>query len=168
MAPAVTDLAVSARAWRLLTGLVLVAGAVGLAVWYAHHPAPLPTEDRTVTASTPVEVPVYVGVANGATGRTLDLSGVKVRTTSNTELSVTPLLCRNGRVEATSDPAAFCEDVVNPEGEALTERDSIMVRIVSDVPAVAVVDPVRLGFREDLQWGTLPTGAGAVVRVLAR
>ncbi|MBU1801903.1 hypothetical protein [Nocardioides sp.] len=164
-----TDLAVRRRSrWGLVGVLVVLLGVVGLAVWHAHHPMPLPTETRTVSANTPVDEPVYVGVANGVEGRTLNLSGVKVHTTSNTAVSVTPLLCRDGRLEATTDPTAFCADLVNPEGQTFGSTDSIVLQVVSPEPAIAVVDPVRLGFRESLQWGTFPTGAGAVVRVLSR
>lgn len=152
----------------LIGGVLLLAGAIALAVWHAQHPAPLPVEDRTVSASTPVGSPVYVGVAGGIASRTLHLSGVKVHTTSNTMVDVTPLLCRDGRIEATTDPDAFCSALINPEGQALDADDSIVLRVSSDEPAIAVIDPVRLGFRDGLQWGTLPTGAGAVVRVLAR
>ncbi|MDE0775413.1 MAG: hypothetical protein OSB43_03940 [Nocardioides sp.] len=169
MSQPTTDLAVRRRrGWGIVSVLIAVLGAVGLIVWYAQHPTPLPTEDRTVAASTPVGEPVYVGVANGLEGRTLNLSGVKVHTTSNTDVSVTPLLCRDGRLEATTDPTAFCDDLVNPEGQSFDASDSIVLKVVSPEPAIAVVDPVRLGFREGLQAGTFPTGAGAIVRVLSR
>ena len=169
MAGTSTDLAVRRTpVWRLLGALVLAVGLIGFLAWQANHPTELPTETRTVSANTPVEEPVYVGVAAGVPGRTLHLSGVKIHTTSNTDVSVTPLLCRDGRIEATTDPAAFCADLVNPEGQAFGPTDSIVLQVLSAVPAVAVIDPVRLGFRENLQWGTFPTGAGAVVQVLAR
>lgn len=156
------------RARGLVVGLIVLVGTVSLAVWHAHHPAPLPTTTGTVSVSTPVDEAVYVGVANGIEGRRLQLSGVKVHTTSNTDVSVTPLLCLDGRIEATTDPAAFCRDLVNPEGQQLGSEDSVVLQVVSDEPAVAVIDPVRLGFRESLQWGTFPTGVGALVQVLAR
>jgi len=169
MSQPTTDLAVRRhRRWGLVSVLVVLLGALGLAVWHAHHPVPLPTETRTVSASTPVDEPVYVGVANGVQGRTLNLSGVKVHTTSNTDVNVTPLLCRNGRLEATTDPEAFCADLINPKGQTFGSTDSIVLQVSSPEPAIAVVDPVRLGFRESLQWGTFPTGAGAVIRVLPR
>jgi hypothetical protein len=164
-----SDLAVRRTpVWRLLGGLLLVIGLIAFLAWQANHPTALPTENRTVSANTPVEEPVYVGVASGIPGRTLHLSGVKVHTTSNTDVSVTPLLCRNGRIEATTDPAAFCDDLINPEGQDFGPGDSIVLQVLSSVPALAVIDPVRLGFRENFQWGTFPTGAGAVVQVLAR
>ncbi len=77
-----------------------------------------------VNASTPVDQPIYVGVftAGSDFDRTLDLSGVKVHTTSNTDVSVTPLLCRGGTVGVTTDPESFCADLVNPEGAAFGGR----------------------------------------------
>ncbi|CAN5361416.1 hypothetical protein BH09ACT12_BH09ACT12_25110 [soil metagenome] len=164
-----TDLAVRrSSTWVLLIVALLLAGTAGLAAWHAHHPEALPTVARTVSANTPVDEPVYIGMATGVPGRSLTLSGVKVHTTSNTDVSVTPLLCRSGRIEATTDPAAFCSDLIDPEGETLEPDDSIILQVLSDVPAVAVIDRVRVGFREGFQWGTLPIGAEAVVRVLAR
>lgn len=153
---------------RAALGGIFAVGTLGLVVWHVNHPDALPTDDRVVSASTPVDEPVYVGVARGVQDRTLHLSGVKVHATSNTDVSITPLLCRGGRIEATTDPAAFCTDLVNPEGEAFGVDDSIVLQLTSDQPAVAVIDRVRLGFREGLQWGTAPTGSSAVVRVLAR
>ncbi len=164
-----TDLTVRrTRRWIVIGWVVIAAGAVGLAAWYVQHPEPLPTASRTVNATTPVAAPVYIGMANGIEDRTLHLSGVKVLTTSNTDLDVVPLLCRAGRIEATSDPTSFCSELVDPEGQAFGPQDSIVLEVTSDVPAVAVIDPVRLGFRDGLQWGTFPTGADAIVRVLAR
>lgn len=156
------------RAWSLLAAAVFIVGAGALVVWSAHHPDPLPTEERTVSASTPVDEPIYLGVANGFNGRTLELSGVKVHATSNTDISITPLLCRDGRIEATTEPESFCSALVNPEGQTLRAEDSIVLQVTSDEPAIAVIDPVRLGFRDGLRWGTFPTGADAVVRVLTR
>jgi len=154
----------------LIGGLVVLALALVLALVRASSPGDLPTTDVSVTASTPVDQPVYIGVftASADFGRTLDLSGVKVHTTSNTDVSVTPLLCREGAVGVTTDPEPFCSALVNPEGETFTAGDSIVLQVTSDEPALAVVDRVRLGFREGLQWGTLPAGHGAIVRVLAR
>lgn len=156
--------------WATAIGAVLVLVVMlGVMAWYATSPDPLPTSDRTVPASTSVGQPIYVGVFRGGSGfdRTLSLSGVKVHTTSSTELTVTPLLCRDGAVGVTSDPQAFCTELVNPEGERLTPNDSIVLEVTSNEPAVAVIDPVRLAFREHLQWATLPAGSGAIVRVLA-
>lgn len=171
MAPTGTDLAVRRNPRLALAGgAVVLLGTAALVTWHAHSPAALPVDARTISATTPVGAPIYLGVFPGdlAFTRTLDLSGVKVHTTSNTAVSVTPLLCRDGAPQVTTDPSAFCSELVNPEGQVLGPGDSIVLEVTSDVPAVAVIDPVRLGFREHLQWGTLPAGAGAVVQVLAR
>ncbi len=151
-----------------LGAAILLVGTISLVAWHANHPEPLPTSAQSISVSTPVDEAIYIGVANGIEDRVLHLSGVKVQTTSNTDVSVTPLLCRGGRIEATTDPAAFCSELLNPEGQELRAGDSVVLQVLSDEPAVAVIEPVRLGFREQFQWGTFPTGASAVVRVLAR
>jgi hypothetical protein len=151
--------------WALVAGAVLAVGA-----WYVNSPSELPTSDATISASTPVDRPVYLGVFTPSADfdRTLSLSGVKVHTTSNTEVSVQPLLCRGGTIGVTSDPDSFCEELVNPEGQTFGVGDAIVLEVSSPEAAIAVVDRVRLGFRDGLQWGTHEAGAGAVVRILAR
>lgn len=164
-----TDLAVSRNPRALLlSGLSVLAVAVALSVWHATSPRALPTTSELVAASTPIGAPVYVGVFHGGAGfdRTLELSGVKVHTTSNTQVAVTPLLCRDGAIAVTTDPAAFCSELIDPAGQPLTAADSIVLEVSGEQAAVAVVDPVRLAFREGLQWATLPAGAGAVVSIL--
>lgn len=154
----------------LFAGVLVLLVVLGFLVWYANSPQPLPTSGRTISASVPVAQKLYVGVVAETNDfdRTLSLSGVKVHTTSNTEVVVTPLLCRGGTVEVTTDPEPFCDELVNPEGEAFGPDDDIVLEVSSDEPAIAVIDRVRLGFREGVQWGTLDIGAPAVVRVLSR
>ena len=43
-----------------------------------------------------------------------------------------------------------------------------MLEVSSDETAIAVIDRVRLGFREGLQWGTLEAGSPALVNIQAR
>lgn len=150
--------------------VLVTALLAALATWYVNDPADLPTSERTVRATTPVDVPVYVGMFAGSTtfSRTLELSGVKVHTVSNTDVEVVPLLCRGGTVGVTTDPERFCSDVVDPEGQAFGPRDDIVLRVTSDDPAIAVIDRVRLGFREGLQWGTRTAGSPAEVTVVGR
>lgn len=151
--------------WALVGAAVLA-----VTIWYVNSPGTLPTSDATVSASTPVDQPVYVGVfaPEADFGRTLHLSGVKVHTTSNTEVTVVPLLCHGGAVGVTSDPESFCEELVNPEGQTFGAGDDIVLEISSSEAAIAVIDRVRLGYRDGLQWGTHEAGAGAVVRILER
>ncbi len=149
---------------------VMSALVLAFATWFANNPRGLPISDENVNASTTVGEPIYVGVFAPAAdfGRTLTLSGVKVRTTSNTQVDVVPLLCRGGTVGVTSDPDTFCPALVNPEGQTFGAGDAIVLRVTADVAAIAVIERVRLGFREGLQWGTEPAGGGAIVRVLGR
>ncbi|MCW2797646.1 hypothetical protein [Nocardioides sp.] len=150
---------------------VLVAiGAAGAGAWFVNHPEDLPTSDERVTASTPVGQPVYVGVfsATADLGRTLHLSGVKVHTTSNAQVEVVPLLCHGGTIGVTADPAAFCADLVNPEGETFGPGDDIVLEVTSETAGVAVIDRVRLGYRDGLQVDTQEAGAPVVVNILDR
>jgi hypothetical protein len=151
----------------LVTGIALL---VALGIWYVNSPSALPTSNATVNASTVAGRPVYVGVfaATGGFERTLHLSGVKVRTTANTQVEVVPHLCRNGSLSVTTEPAAFCGELVNPEGQQFGPGDSIVLEVSSDENAIAVIDRVRLGFREGLQWGTREAGSPAIVSILAR
>ncbi len=143
---------------------------VGVTAWYVNSPAPLPIAPKAIQASTPVDRPIYVGVfaPTAEFARRLRVSGIKVHTTSNTEVTVVPLLCRGGTVGVTSDPRQFCEELVNPEGERFGPGDDIVLEVTSDDAAVAVIDRIRVGFREGLQWGTEEAGAPVVVRVLGR
>jgi len=142
----------------------------GLAVWHVNSPGGLPTSTAAINASTTAGRSVYIGVfaAGSEFDRTLHLSGVKVHTTANTEVDVVPHLCRGGSLAVTTEPGAFCDDLVNPEGETFEAGDSIVLEVSSDLTAIAVIDRVRLGFREGLQWGTREAGAPAIVRVQAR
>ncbi len=157
----------SPRLVPVLSVLVVLA-VFGVGSWYANHPRALPTSSEAVQASTPTGEPVYLGVfaSSDRFTRTIHLSGVKVHTTSNTEVSVVPLLCREGTVGVTSEPSAFCAEVINPEGATFGPGDALLLQVTSDEPAVAVIDRIRIGFREGLQWGTEPAGSPSVVRVL--
>lgn len=152
----------------LVGGIVLLVLAGLMAWWQSTEPEALPLSDTQVNASTPVDRPVYLGVftTGAGFGRTLHVSGVKIRATSNTDVSLTPLLCRGGNIGVTTDPQAFCTELVDPEGQDLQAGDSIVLQVVSDEPAVAVVEPVRIAFRESLRWTTVPAGSSAVIRVL--
>ncbi len=154
--------------WALLvTGIALL---VALGIWYVNNPSALPTSNATVNASAVTGQPIYVGVftASDEFERTLRVSGVKVHTTANTQVDVVPHLCRDGSLSVTTEPAAFCGELVNPEGQTFGPGDSIVLEVSSDESAIAVIDRVELGFREGLQWGTREAGSRAIVSIRAR
>jgi hypothetical protein len=151
-------------------GIVFALLFAALAAWYVNSPSSLPTSNATVKASTVAGRPVYLGVflATDEFARTLHLSGVKVHTTANTQVEVVPYLCRDGSLAVTTDPNAFCGELVNPEGEPFAPGDSIVLEVSSEETAVAVIERVQLGFREGLQWGTREAGSPAMVTIQAR
>ena len=155
---------------RWATGIVFALLLAALVVWYVNSPSALPTSNATVNASTVAGRPVYLGVfaATDEFARTLHLSGVKVRTTANTNVEVVPYLCRDGSLAVTTDPDAFCGELVNPEGETFAPGDTIVLEVSGEETAIAVIDRVRLGFREGIQWGTREAGSTALVNIQAR
>ncbi len=159
------------RFWRITALSTALALVVGWLVWYALTPEKLATSDKAVNASGVAGTPLYVGMyaTTRDFGRTLRISGVKVHTTASTDLTVTPLLCRRGTVGVTTDPDQFCRDLLNPEGERLVGGDSIIVKIESATSALAVIDQVRIAYREDIRWDTQPAGSKqAIVMIAAR
>ncbi|WP_435746615.1 hypothetical protein [Nocardioides sp. SYSU DS0663] len=159
------------RAVRVALWVALAVAVAAVLAWYTTRPPALPTSPATPQATTPVGVPVYVGMfaARHDFARTLTVDGVKVEATANTEVDVAPLLCRGGAFTATSDPEAFCSELVDPEGQRLTPGDSLVVEVTGQLPAVVVIDRVRVGYQDGIRAGTQPAGvAHAVVRVLGR
>ncbi|WGX99011.1 hypothetical protein [Nocardioides sp. L-11A] len=159
------------RGWRIGLLAVALALVVTWLVWYATTPEELPVSEKVVNANGVVGTPLYVGMfaAPAEFGRTLRVAGVKVRTTSDVDLEVTPLLCRRGTIGVTTQPDQFCSDLVDPEGQRLVAGDSIVVRIESDTAALAVVDRIRIAYREDVRWDTQPAGhRQAIVTIAGR
>ncbi len=150
--------------------MVGIALLVALGVWYVNTPSSLPISNSKVNATSVAGQPVYLGVfaATDDFERILHLSGVKVHITANTQVDVVPHLCRNGSISVTTEPEAFCGELINPEGQTFGPGDSIVLEVSSDETAIAVIDRVRLGFREGLQWGTREAGSSAIVSIAAR
>ncbi|MBM0123805.1 hypothetical protein [Pimelobacter simplex] len=159
------------RGWRIAALVLALALALTWLVWYAMTPERLPTTTKVVNANGVVGTPLYVGMfaAPGDLGRTLRISGVQVHTTSDVDLEVTPLLCRRGTIGVTTQPDQFCADLVDPEGQRLVGGDSIVVRVEADEAALAVIDRVRIAYREDIRWDTQPAGnQQAIVTIAGR
>ncbi|TNM50815.1 hypothetical protein FHP29_00145 [Nocardioides albidus] len=159
-APPVPRPSFQSRGWRIAGLVVALALTLGWLVWYAMTPERLPVSAKVVNANGVVGTPLYVGMfaAPGDLGRTLRISGVQVHTTSDVKLKVTPLLCRRGTVGVTTKPEEFCADLVDPAGERLVGGDSIVLRVEAEQAALAVVDRVRIAYREDVRWDTQPAG----------
>lgn len=144
--------------WALVAAALLL--LVGWLVWYARTPEDLPTSDRTVNASGVVGAPLYVGMFTPGKDfdRTIRVAGVKVHSSANEKISVTPLLCRRGAIGVTTAPDQFCSEMVDPKGEQFVAGDSIVLKIDSDKPALAIIDRIRIAYREDIRWGTQSAG----------
>lgn len=154
--------------WRTLTAalggaaLLLVAGS-----WWATHPADLPVRDGHVTAVTTPGRPVYVGVYSGAAdSRVLRIGGVHVRTDATVPVDVRPLLCLGGSVSVTSDAAIFCREVIEPDGQHLGPKDSVVLEVTGDEAGAAFISRVSVTFRSGLRVGTSPAGTSAVVAIV--
>lgn len=148
------------RSRRLLLGLLVAVALAALGAWYATHPAPLPASDRTVTASAPVGGTVYVGVYSSpaADGRTLTVRRATVPSDVDLADGVSVLVCRGGGFSVTTDPSAFCSDLVAADGASLHPGDTLAVGISSDAAVEATLGPVSLAYREGVQWGTQDVG----------
>lgn len=163
--PPLPRISLQSRFWRAAVAAAGVLLLVGWFFWYATTPEELPTTSKTVSAPGVAGTPLYVGVFTPPEGfdRTLRISGVKVHATTSADITVTPLLCRRGTVGVTTGPEQFCSDLVNPEGERLVAGDSIVLRFETDQPVIAVVDQVKIAYREDVRWDTQPAGNEQVI-----
>lgn len=153
---------------RLAVWTVVVAVVLGLVFWFVTSPPALATSDDTVVTSAPVGQDVYLSVAPGESDRTLRLSGVQVHVTAEAPVEVEPLLCVGGSPRVTTDPGAFCDELVPPDDHSFGAGDTIVLRVRGEYAGEVSVDRVRLGFREGLRWGTRAAGAPANVTVLSR
>jgi len=166
------SLQVRRRPRAALVGWVLgIVAVAAIVAWVSTHPPALSTSTTTVTASTPVSQPVFVGVftAPADFDRTLHLSGVKIFATSTAgDALITPHLCRGGSVSVTTDPEAFCSDVVGTEGTTMGAGDEIVLEVSAAAPGTIAIDRIRLAYRDGLRWGTQDAGSPARVTVIPR
>lgn len=156
--------------WMWLPGVFVV---LALGLWWAGHPAELPTSDQAVSATTKVGAPVYVGVLPraGEERRTLEVDTVEITVTSPedaTGVSVEALICKGGAIGQTSAPERFCREVVPAEGHTLhlDGGDQLMVSVTADDPGTVEVARLELAFREGLQRGSRSVGAPYSVSVV--
>lgn len=158
--PPLPRISLQSTFWRVVFAGAGVLLLLGWFFWYATTPEELPTSSKTVSAPGVAGTPLYVGMFSAPDGfdRTLRISGVKVHATTSAELTVTPLLCRRGTVGVTTGPDQFCSDLVDPEGQRLVAGDSIVLKFEAAEPVIAVVDQLRIAYREDVRWDTQPAG----------
>jgi hypothetical protein len=164
------SLAQAHRRLRIAAYAVVLVLLVAVAGWVSTHPDGLPTSGTRVDASTPVDVPVYLGVfAPGAGfGRSLHVSGVRVFATSTVDVTILPHLCRGGSVNVTTTPDSFCAELVGTQDSAFAAGDEIVLEVRGAEPGVVDIDRVRVAYRDGLQWAVQDAGAPARVTILAR
>lgn len=157
------------RLWLAPWVLVVVA-LVAVGAWFATHPEPLPTSDDTLTASTPLGVPVYVGVftPTAGSGRSLEISDVAVHTAGDAEVTVAPMVCRDGALSVTTAPNPFCSALVPASGARLGPADELVLQVTGETPGTADIDRVEVSYRDGLQWATQEAGRPALVTILDR
>lgn len=160
----------SRRGWRWVAYAAVLLAVVAVGAWVSTHPEPLATSDERVVASTPVTVPVFLGVyrAPADLGRTLHVAGVRVFASATADVRIVPHLCRGGSVHVTSTPESFCSDLGPTEDTTLGSGDEVVLEVVGDAPAVVEIDRVRIAYRDGLQWATQDAGAPSQVTILAR
>lgn len=162
---------VSSRLWRWGPPTAAIALLIGWVIWYVVTPEQLPTDSQNVPASGVVGHPLYVGMFAAPSGfdRSLHMSGVQVHATASTKFELTPLLCRKGSIQVTTEPDQFCASLDNPAGQRLGPGDSIVLKVSSDRPVLADIDRIRIAFQEGLRWGTEQAGhEGATVSLVDR
>lgn len=157
------------RGWRVVWA-VPIAALAAVGAWFASHPEPLSTSDEPVRATTPVGVPVYVGVfATGAEpDRTLHISAARVRQDGGVAATVEVLVCDDGALAVTTAPSSFCPRLEEAAGALLGTGDQLVLRVTATSPGTVSVDQVELSYRDGLQWGTDPAGRPVVLDVLGR
>lgn len=161
----------SSRTRWIIGGVVAALIVAGWLVWYLLSPGALPTSSNTVQGNGVAGAPLYVQMfqAPDDFDRTLNVSGVDVTGEIPDGVTATPLLCRGSFNGVTTDPASFCGDLVDPEGNELGAGDSIVVEVESDAAVEVHLDRIEISFRQDIRFGTEPAGiSGADVVFVER
>lgn len=156
----------SGRSLTVTLTVLAVVSPLAWIVWFVTTPPEFTTNSRRASGATIAGTPLYVGMYNAPSGfdRTIRVTGVKVRARASAEVSIVPLLCRNGTVGVTTKPEQFCTDLIDPQGERFGAGDSVVIRVGASDAADVEVDRIRIGFQQDLRSATLPAGiAGATL-----
>ncbi len=159
---------VPGRLWRRGVVALATVGALLFLWWFVTNPSALPTREGHVTAVTPAGKPVFVGVwsTTGDFGRTLQVAGVHLRADATVAVGLEPLLCRDGSVGVTSDPAPFCRELLDPAGATLGPGDSLVVRVVAEEPGAVYLDRPSVAFREGPRRGNREAGTETVLAIV--
>lgn len=152
----------SSSRWSRLTWLLPVAALLIVFAWYATHATPLPEPGSPVEATTPADAPVYVGMM-GPGERTLTLREVGVQVTGG---DARAQICRGGSLGITTEADTFCSDLEDAAGATLEPGDQLVLQVVGSSGATVTTEPLRVSYREGLQFGEGETGRAVEVTVL--
>lgn len=139
---------------------------VGIAWWWAFHPADLPTSDDEVTATVKSGQTVYIGVpVGGAKERSLSIHSAKA-TADGADVSV--WVCQGGSLSKTTRPEPFCEKWTGATNAdlRLAGGDQLVLGVASDSPGTVQVGRIHLDFSDGLQRGSSDIGPTYAVTFL--
>lgn len=160
------ELEVGRRRWWRYAWIPALLLLVGVAWWWAFHPAALPTSAERVEATVKAGQTVYIGVPVGSEKeRRLTIHSTSV---SAEGAEVSAWVCTGGSIATTTRPEPFCEKWQRAEDAdlRLAGGDQLVLGVQSDAPGTVEVGRVHVDFSEGLQRGRSDLGATYVVEFL--
>jgi hypothetical protein len=140
--------------------------------WWMTHPQALPSSSGTLDASTKAGHTVYVGVTNDADfakARELHIRDVTFKKVTNgSRVMIEALICHDGSINTTANPAPFCASVKKAIGATvkLGGGDQLVIGVTPLSSQIVELHDIKVSYREGLQWGTQPAGPNVVVDVV--
>jgi hypothetical protein len=148
----------------------VILALAGFAAWWMTHPEELPRSSETLTAQAKAGQTVYVGVTNDKDldgSRELHVREITFKKQTRGAVDVIALICHDGSINTTADPAPFCGSVEEAEGATLDlgGGDQLMISVTAESSQLVSLEDVTMSYREGLQWGNQPIGPSVVVDV---
>lgn len=161
---------VGGPAWTRWLWVPVILALAGFAAWWMTHPEELPRSSETLTAQAKAGQTVYVGVTNDKDldgSRELHVREITFKKQTRGAVDVIALICHDGSINTTADPAPFCGSVEEAEGATLDlgGGDQLMISVTAESSQLVSLEDVTMSYREGLQWGNQPIGPSVVVDV---